>query len=42
MSDILMDGSKVRILNVIDDYNRQYLRFDIGRSLPATDNTSTG
>ena len=25
MSDNLMDGSKVRVLNVIDDYNRQYL-----------------
>jgi putative transposase len=35
MSDSLMDGSKVRVLNVIDDYNRQYLGFDIGRSLPA-------
>jgi putative transposase len=35
MSDSLMDGSKVRILNVIDDYNRQYLGFDVGRSLPA-------
>jgi putative transposase len=35
MSYSLMDGSKVRILNVIDDYNRQYLGFDIGRSLPA-------
>jgi putative transposase len=35
MSDSLMDGSKVRVLNGIDDYNRQYLRFDLGRSLPA-------
>jgi len=35
MSDSLMDGSKLRVLNVIDDYNRQYLGFDIGRSLPA-------
>lgn len=35
MSDSLMDGSKVRVLNVIDDYNRQYLGFDLGRSLPA-------
>lgn len=35
MSDSLMDGSKVRILNVIDDYNRQYLGFDEGRSLSA-------
>jgi putative transposase len=30
MSDSLMDGSKVRVLNVIDDYNRQYLGFNIG------------
>ena len=36
MSEILMDGSKVRVLNVIDDYNRQYLGFDLGRSLPAS------
>ena len=35
MSDSLMDGSKVRVLNVIDDYNRQYLGFDLGRLLPA-------
>ncbi len=36
MSDSLMDGSKVRVLNVIDDYNRQYLGFDVGRSLLAS------
>jgi putative transposase len=35
MSDNIMDGSKLRVLNVIDDYNRQYLGFDNGRSLPA-------
>ncbi len=35
MSEILMDGSKVRVLNVIDETNRQYLGFDLGRSLPA-------
>jgi putative transposase len=35
MSNSLMDGGKVRVLNVIDDYNRQYLGFDIGRSLAA-------
>ena len=35
MSYSLMDGSKVRDLNVIDDYDRQYLGFDPGRSLPA-------
>ena len=35
MSASIIDGSKVRVLNVIDDYNRPYLRFDLGRSLPA-------
>lgn len=35
MSDSLMDDSKVRVLNVIDDYNRQYLGLDLGGSLPA-------
>jgi len=35
ISDSLMEGSKARILNVIDYFNRQYLGFDIGRSLPA-------
>lgn len=35
ISDSLMDGSKVRVLNVIDDYNRQFLGFGLGRSLPA-------
>ncbi len=35
MSDSLMDGSKVRVLKLIDDYDRQYLEFDFGRSLPA-------
>lgn len=35
MNDGLMDGSMVCVLNVSDDYNRQYLGFDLGRSLPA-------
>ncbi|MBM3454339.1 MAG: transposase family protein [Bacteroidetes bacterium] len=35
MSDSLMDGSKLRVHNVIDDYNRQYLGFDLSRLLPA-------
>ena len=35
MGDSLVDGSKVRVLNVIDDYNRQYLGFDLGRLLPS-------
>lgn len=43
MSDSLMDGSKVRVLNVIDDYNRQYLGFDLGRSLTRSSrHSSTG
>ena len=36
MSDSLMDGVKVRDLNVIDDYNNQYLGFDLGRSVPGS------
>jgi putative transposase len=35
MSDSLMNGSKVRVLNVIDDYYRQCLGFDPGPFLPA-------
>ncbi len=35
MSESIMDGSKVRVLNVIDDYNLQYFGLDIGKSLPA-------
>jgi hypothetical protein len=33
MSDSLIDGSKPRVVSVIDDGNRQYLIFEIGRSL---------
>jgi putative transposase len=36
-----MDGSKVRVLNVIDDYNRQYLGFDLCRLIPAPRITRT-
>lgn len=35
MSDSLMNGNKVRVLNVIDDYNREYLGYDVARSLPS-------
>ena len=35
MSDSLMGGGKVRVLNVIEDYNREYLGYDVARSLPA-------
>ena len=34
MSDNLMGGGKVRVLNVIEDYNREYLGYDVARSLP--------
>lgn len=30
-----MHGNMVRVINVIDDYNLQYIDFDIRRSLPA-------
>ena len=35
MSDSLMGGGKVHVLNVIEDYNREYLGYDVARSLPA-------
>jgi len=35
MSDTLTDGRKFRLLNVIDDYNRQSLAVDVDTSLPA-------
>lgn len=41
MSDSLLNGSKIRILNVVDDYNREYLGYDIARSLPAERVTRT-
>jgi putative transposase len=34
MSDSLWDGRKVRLLNVIDDYNREVLWIDVDSSLP--------
>lgn len=34
MSDALWDGSRFRLLNVIDDYNRQVLRIETDTSLP--------
>ena len=41
MSDSLLNGSKIRILNVVDDDNREYLGYDIARSLPAERVTRT-
>jgi putative transposase len=35
MSDALSDGRKFRILNIIDDYNREILKMEIDTSLPA-------
>lgn len=36
MSDSLWDGRKFRLLNVIDDYNREILAMEADLSLPAT------
>ena len=35
MSDSLADGRKFRLLNVIDDYNRQSLAIEVDTSLPS-------
>lgn len=35
MSDSLWDGRKVRLLNVMDDFNREILAMEIDTSLPA-------
>jgi putative transposase len=35
MSDALSDGRKFRILNIIDDYNRESLKIEVDTSLPA-------
>jgi hypothetical protein len=36
MHDILMNGRKVRILNIIGDYNRQALAMDVDYHIPAS------
>ena len=41
MSDSLINGGKVRVLNVLEDYNREYLGNDVARSLPAERVTRT-
>ena len=35
MSDTLIDGRKFRVLNIIDDYNRESLKIEADTSLPA-------
>jgi putative transposase len=35
MSDALSDGRKIRVLNIIDDFNREVLRVKVGLSFPA-------
>lgn len=35
MSDALCDGRKFRVLNIIDDYNRESLKIEVDTSLPA-------
>jgi putative transposase len=35
MSDALVDGRKFRVLNVIDDFNRESLAIEVDTSLPA-------
>jgi putative transposase len=36
MNDTLWDGRKYRLLNIIDDYNREVLAIEAGTSLPTT------
>ncbi len=35
MSDSLTDGRKFRLLNIIDDYNRESLAIEVDTSLPS-------
>lgn len=35
MSDTLFSGSRYRILNVMDEFNRELIEFEVGTSLPA-------
>ena len=35
MSDTLFGGRRYRILNVMDEFNRELIEFEVGTSLPA-------
>ena len=35
MSDSLMEGRKIRTLNIIDDFNREIMEIEVGLSFPA-------
>ena len=35
MSDVLEDGRRVRVLTIIDDYNREALAIEVGLSIPS-------
>lgn len=36
MSDTLYSGKRYRILNIMDEFNRELIEFEVGTSLPAT------